>query len=186
VFNSVRHLVLRDIVHLEPIDLNFENVTKLELYYCAFEEISSWSRKNQLKELKIISCSYLFSIPPLDNIARIEINDSNYTGHFKCTSTGNHESFSYLGGLPQESLEAMMQPSFRHGLQCLTLSFMFPEIVDFSFCVDIPVLELSDMSGHENGPAFPVFRGKELVLNNLSLTAWKEEILPNLSIKALF
>jgi hypothetical protein len=28
-----------------------------------------------------------------------------------------------------------------------------------------------------DGPSFPVFRGKDLLLNNFSLSSWKEEIL---------
>jgi hypothetical protein len=53
---------------------------------------------------------------------------------------------------------------------------VFPELVDFSFCVNIPVLELSYVA-EGDGPSFPVFRGKDLLLNNFSLSSWKEEIL---------
>jgi hypothetical protein len=89
-FKNVTTLMLCNItVSSDTIDFSLENLQNLEIISCdTIKKIKSWNQRNPLKRLKIADCESLKSIPPLDNLSKVEIEDSSPS--FR--SCGNHDS----------------------------------------------------------------------------------------------
>jgi hypothetical protein len=185
VFNNIRHLKLSDIgidsnQSNFPVNLDLENLAELELNHCRFREIVAWNSSLCLKKVTITCCNMLASIPPLVGIPVVSIYATSSLTHFK--SSGCQEKFSCIGSrLDEATMVAINQPSFYHGLKELELNCTF-DVLDFSFCQHIPVLDLSiQTSSYRSDPCppLPILYGKELRLYHFSLASWNGVIFSN-------
>jgi hypothetical protein len=184
VFNSIAHLLLIGCDVRSVVDLNLENLEFLLIYRCNFEGISSWNGSGRLRSITITGCRSLEFLPPLDKIRSVEIKDCDELCDIQ--TTGGHETFAFRSEfLSPESLQYLIQPSFYEKVQVLELCCEFPsEFLGFSFCQNIPVVELTARHGihHE----FPVFYGEELRLQSFRLSAWNDcKELPKLEVCVL-
>jgi hypothetical protein len=165
VFNKIRHLKLSDIVIVCKQELNiranfdWENLEKLELDHCKFNEIVSWNSSKSLKKLTIHGCNILSSIPPLDDIPVVSITATSSLTHFQ--SKGNHQKFTCWGShLDEATVLTMSKPAF---------------------CKDLKELNLSSTINRRGFyPVLPVVYGKELTLDYFSLASWNGQIFANI------
>jgi hypothetical protein len=78
----------------------------------------------------------------------------------------------------------MQQPSFYKDLQSLKLWCTF-SILDFSFCQNIPIVDLFNTSNvlrNELYPSLPVLYGNDLKIRHFSLASWNGQTLSNVVI----
>jgi hypothetical protein len=181
IFRTVRHLILYNVNTELKVNLHLESTTRLRVSFCSFTEITAWNSKT-LQEVSINCCSSLKSCPPLDTIPVVSIS-------FCCSTLcnalqfGRQTKFScHFNTLEDSSLNNMFAQSiFYTSLQQLRLMGGFiVQFKDFSFCQNIPVLELNFSPGGQELPFIPVFRGKRIRLHNFSLSAWCGQVLPNI------
>jgi hypothetical protein len=183
VFNTIRELKLS---HVGPksnhssfeVNFDFPNLEILELDHCSFGKIIGWNSSKTLKTVTIRACYHLSSIPPLDDISTLSITTTPSLTHFQ--SKGNHQNFTCTGSsLDKATMMVMNQPSFYNGLQYFKLWGTFKHKHDLSFCQNIPIVDLYDMS-NTHKVDLPVLYGKDLTIQRFSLALWNgQQILAN-------
>jgi hypothetical protein len=178
IFNKIRHLKLScfgEHFNQSQSQANFdlENLEELELDNCSFGKIIAWNSSKSLKRVIISGCYPLSSIPPLDDIPIVSISATTTLTRFQ--SKGDHEKFTCVGStLDKFTLQLMNQPFFYQKLQNLKLWCTFT-ISDFSFCQNVPVVELHNTApSYRNDfyPFLPILHGKKLKFQHFSLSAW--------------
>jgi hypothetical protein len=184
VFNKIRQLKLSRVGPKADhssfqVNFDFENLEELEFDHCNFDKIVAWNSSKSLKTVIINGCSSISSIPPLDDILVVSITSTPSLTHFQ--SKGNHTNFTFTTGstLDNATMTVMNQPSFYNGLQYLELWGNFKNRPDFSFCQNIPIVNLYDMSS-TNKVELPILYGKEMTIQRCSLALWNgQQILAN-------
>jgi hypothetical protein len=182
IFNNIRHLKLSSTgVGLIQTNFDLGNLETLELLHCGMEEIVAWNSSHSLKTLILLGCFKLKFIPPLDNIEDVYLHGATKLTHFQ--SSGNHKKFTFTGRtLDEATLRIMNQPSFYESLQNLRLGYHFTPS-DFSFCQNIPVIDLNNTSRNSRNdcyPRLPILYGKEIKLNYFSLSSWNGQVFSNI------
>jgi hypothetical protein len=182
VLKNICHLKLSGVGYQQPAfqaNFDLENLEILELNNCLIGKIVGWNSSKSLKKVITYCCSHLSSIPPLDDIPVVSFTESYALTHF--LSSGNHEKFTYVGSpLDEATMLIMSQPGFYKSLQYFKL-WHESNIADFSFCQNIPVVDLYNFvnlfsRNDFDYPSLPVLYGKELYICQFSLAQWKGQV----------
>jgi hypothetical protein len=176
VFNNVLHLSLHGISEITQVNLYLEKTVKLEVVQSVnLREITAWNSEKVLREVILRDCLGLEILPPLENISAISIVGSERTSF----QVGRQKKLSYQGNsLSVDTLKAIStEMPFLSSLEELKLDSCFcpTEFIDFSWCLNIAVLELSFgffLRHSTSVPSFPSgYYGKRLLFVCLVVTA---------------
>jgi hypothetical protein len=179
IFRTVRHLILYNVNTEQEVNFHLESTTRLRVSFCSFTKITAWNSQS-LQEVTVNSCSSLGSCPPLDSIPVVSI--SFCSGLYDLLQFGRQTKLSFhFNTLQDRFLHNMSSHAiFYSSLQQLRLIADFiVEFKDFSFCQNIPILELNFIPLGQELPFIPVFHGKSIRLHNFNLSGWCGQILPN-------
>jgi hypothetical protein len=182
IFDGIRHLVLNSIKNIKIVALELPGTEILELNDCGFHEITAWNEDKSLRRLLLHSCHSLTKIPPLDEISFISLH--RCFNLLEVSSTGSHKEFALCSGFAPAMGQMVTQQSFHKDLVILKLECIFPEgFRNFTFLQRIPVVELVQQLDSQRVIQylpFPVFYGKEIILQHFSVGAWNGQMFPNL------
>jgi hypothetical protein len=146
MFANIYYLTLRGIKGIPQAHLYLDKTIKLELLFCAFDEILDWRGKHSMKELIINSCDELTSFPFLEGIPVVTI--TTYNKRLNNFQVGGQTKFYFYGSaITLETMEqiASQSTSFFDSLTYLQLRCLhnFPiEFQDYSVFQNIPDLSL--------------------------------------------
>jgi hypothetical protein len=183
MFHSILHLILINVQGIPEANLYLQKTRTLEVKECGFNVILDWN-SNVLQEVSVSDCASLTTLPSFGNIPVISIPACKLMNYLP---VGNQWKLFFSGiSLSSESLEFMSnQSSFLNSIQQLTLRCELPRnFRDFSFCVNVPVLELLHIMRlpQFHSPHFSHFLGNQLTLSNFNLSSWASfSLFPNLS-----
>jgi hypothetical protein len=176
LMKNVRSLQLFDIHTLNSavIQTAFENVETLVLHGGNFRRIENINPKKTLKSLQISFCHSLEFVLSLDDIPHISIY---YCRPWAPEFPKNCQKFEYVS--TKVSFQSLQDSLSSFGSKLLQLKLVGPFLCtfsDFSFCQNIPSVELTN-TADGNTPAFPIVNCEDLSLSAFSLSSWNGQFM---------